>query len=67
MADKVGRWLFFHTGGGWEWRRTTEDTSLDLAHSRRIFTTLLDCIADARLHGYMQPGNGSQQRDTSGS
>jgi len=67
MADKVARWLFFHTGSGWEWRRTDEHSNRDLAHSTRLFSTLLDCIADARLHGYMRQSDDDRQRHGSGS
>jgi hypothetical protein len=56
MADKLGNWVFLNTSGRWEWRRLDPNGSADLARSAGVFSSLMECMNDARKHGYLPPG-----------
>jgi hypothetical protein len=58
MADKLGSWVFLHAGAaGWEWRRIDPAGGADLQRSTRVFSSLLECINDAKRYGYLPPGH----------
>jgi hypothetical protein len=52
-AEKGGvmdGWHFTHGPHGWEWHRTAGGGNLK--SSARAFASLLECLNDAKTHGY---------------
>ena len=37
------------------WRQVDDDTGADIQRSARTFNTLLECVEDAKRHGYVAP------------
>jgi hypothetical protein len=48
----AGEWIFFHDlGGGWRWEHRCGYSTI--AESEQSYATRDECIADARLHGFI--------------
>ena len=48
---RVIGWEFVRVREGWEWHRLGVRGQLDV-DSSRVFATLLECLEDAKRHGY---------------
>ena len=59
MNERVNEWSFERRGDGWIWR-LHEPRSQTPRVSPQIFLTLLECIQDAKLHGYGPEIHGSR-------
>ena len=51
MNERANEWSFERRADGWIWR-LHEPRSQTPRVSPQIFVTLLECIHDAKLHGY---------------
>lgn len=48
-------WQFAQHDGGWVWIHIDPATEREIERAQAAFRTLIECVSDAREHGYAFP------------